>query len=282
MKQTEFGKTLAKVRKSKGLTQIELADKCSLSSRTIQRIEAGIVSPRSYTIRTLSAALDYDFLKELSIEVVDEQKCELRRFGKWFFFQIIDLFNFKTNIMRKLLILTTISVLVAIAVLFFSNKTSAQESDTLINFLTIECKVDISQKEALKIIGNINKKAQYHNKSIDLLKTYAEKSDFNYDTYVHLAVLIASFGYATQSAMEIANITFMTNKECKLFKDIASLIFLYHGNGANTFVELAKSASQAKTEDEIKNIQESIQTYKTQAKFSNLNEAFEKQKIKDN
>jgi len=35
-------------------------EKCNISVRTLQRIETGEVTPRSYTIKTILAALDYD------------------------------------------------------------------------------------------------------------------------------------------------------------------------------------------------------------------------------
>ena len=57
MKQPELGKILSNLRNSKGLTQEELVEKCNISVRTIQRIEAGEVTPRSYTIKTILAAL---------------------------------------------------------------------------------------------------------------------------------------------------------------------------------------------------------------------------------
>lgn len=59
MKQPELGKKIASLRKSRGMTQEELVEKCNLSVRTIQRIEAGEATPRSYTIKTILAALDY-------------------------------------------------------------------------------------------------------------------------------------------------------------------------------------------------------------------------------
>lgn len=59
MKQPELGKKISELRKAKGLTQEELVEKCNLNVRTIQRIEAGEVSPRSYTVKALFAALDY-------------------------------------------------------------------------------------------------------------------------------------------------------------------------------------------------------------------------------
>lgn len=60
MKQPELGKRILHLRESKGLTQEELVTKCNLNVRTIQRIEAGEVTPRSYTIRTIFDALEVD------------------------------------------------------------------------------------------------------------------------------------------------------------------------------------------------------------------------------
>lgn len=60
MKQPELGKIITNLRNEKGLTQEELVEKCNISVRTIQRIEAGEVTPRNYTIKTILAALDYN------------------------------------------------------------------------------------------------------------------------------------------------------------------------------------------------------------------------------
>ncbi|WP_296705164.1 helix-turn-helix transcriptional regulator [Algoriphagus sp.] len=57
MKQPELGKKISEMRKAKGLTQEELVEMCNLNVRTIQRIEAGEVTPRSYTIKALFEAL---------------------------------------------------------------------------------------------------------------------------------------------------------------------------------------------------------------------------------
>ncbi|WPR73692.1 helix-turn-helix transcriptional regulator [Algoriphagus sp. NG3] len=57
MKQPELGKKISEMRQAKGLTQEELVEKCNLNVRTIQRIEAGEVTPRSYTIKALFEAL---------------------------------------------------------------------------------------------------------------------------------------------------------------------------------------------------------------------------------
>ena len=83
MKQPELGKKIAELRKAKGLTQEELVERCNLSVRTLQRIEAGEVVPRSHTIRVIFAALDY--------KVYDSSNIRLRLFFK----QVKELFNLK-------------------------------------------------------------------------------------------------------------------------------------------------------------------------------------------
>tara|TARA_B100001146_G_scaffold19676_1_gene15143 strand:+ start:1513 stop:2352 length:840 start_codon:yes stop_codon:yes gene_type:complete len=63
MKQPELGKTIIELRKQKGLTQEELVEKCNITVRTIQRIEAGETTPRSYTIKTLLNAMGFEYEK---------------------------------------------------------------------------------------------------------------------------------------------------------------------------------------------------------------------------
>lgn len=70
IKQPELGKKISEMRKAKGLTQEELVELCNLNVRTIQRIEAGEVTPRSYTIKALFSALgagDLDFRESKEI-----------------------------------------------------------------------------------------------------------------------------------------------------------------------------------------------------------------------
>lgn len=97
LQQPALGKKIVKLRKAKGLTQDELVEKCNLSVRTLQRIESGEVMPRSYTIKLIFAALGY--------EAYDLGVSERLGFHKVFSY-IIDLFNLKTNTMRKLTILS--------------------------------------------------------------------------------------------------------------------------------------------------------------------------------
>ena len=77
MKQPELGKKISELRKARGLTQEELVEKCNIGVRTIQRIEAGEVTPRSYTIKTILAALESD------IKLVSEEENIPDTFTKW-------------------------------------------------------------------------------------------------------------------------------------------------------------------------------------------------------
>ena len=64
MNQPDLGLRVNELRQQKGLTQEQLAEKCEVSTRTIQRIENGEVDPRSYTLQCLSENLDFDFMEE--------------------------------------------------------------------------------------------------------------------------------------------------------------------------------------------------------------------------
>jgi transcriptional regulator with XRE-family HTH domain len=61
MNQPELGKKIAALRNEKGLTQEELVAKCNISVRTIQRIESGEVIPRSYTLKSIFNALEFNY-----------------------------------------------------------------------------------------------------------------------------------------------------------------------------------------------------------------------------
>lgn len=77
MKQPELGRKITLLRKEKGFTQEELVDKCNISVRTLQRIEAGEVTPRSYTVKTILAALDYDLSK------ISDDDGNKKSFAEW-------------------------------------------------------------------------------------------------------------------------------------------------------------------------------------------------------
>ncbi len=64
MNQPDLGLRVIELRQQKGFTQEQLAEKCEVSPRTIQRIESGEVDPRSYTLQCLSDSLDFDFMED--------------------------------------------------------------------------------------------------------------------------------------------------------------------------------------------------------------------------
>ena len=64
MNQPDLRLKVTELRQQKNLTQEQLAEKCEVSARTIQRIESGEVDPRAYTLQCLSTVLDFDFTED--------------------------------------------------------------------------------------------------------------------------------------------------------------------------------------------------------------------------
>ena len=114
MKEMDFSVKLTETRKSKGLTQEEVAERCNLNVRTIQRIESGQVKPRAHTIRTISDALEINLSN--SAEIGDRS----------FIWHIKDLFNFKTHKMRKFTVLSSSALLILVTIIFISGSIQAQ------------------------------------------------------------------------------------------------------------------------------------------------------------
>ncbi|MFT4737883.1 MAG: transcriptional regulator with XRE-family HTH domain [Cyclobacteriaceae bacterium] len=150
----DFRTKLIEVRKANGLTQEELASKCNVTARTIQRIESGEVQPRAHTIRTLSEALGFEFFnssKNLNNHSI--------------FWHIKDLFNLKTHKMRKVSILSLVAIAFALTTLHIqaqpsfkknpkSGITISQNKDNSIeridvvftNELTLDSLIDIKKR----------------------------------------------------------------------------------------------------------------------------------------
>lgn len=76
---SSLGRQIKEARKSLGLTQVELADRCRLNIRTIQRIENEAVAPRLYTLRIISEALDIPLVKNGEDNTGDEELKKLRQ-----------------------------------------------------------------------------------------------------------------------------------------------------------------------------------------------------------
>ncbi len=136
MKQPELGKKIAELRKAKGLTQDELVEKCNINVRTLQRIETGEATPRSYTIKIIFAALDYN--------IYDSTKSLTSRFiriegtiSKWLeqlYKYVIDLFNLKTKTMKKITILSVPFFTICAFLLFsYNSNVKAQNRQAIIS-----------------------------------------------------------------------------------------------------------------------------------------------------
>ena len=128
MKQPHLGRKIADLRKSKGFTQEELVEKCNLNVRTLQRIEAGEVSPRSYTQRLIFKALEYDIHESDGTFSINIGKA-ISAIGiglERLFRSVLDLFNLKTHTMRKLSILAVTAVLIGLGLTALATKSNAQ------------------------------------------------------------------------------------------------------------------------------------------------------------
>lgn len=128
MKQPHLGRKIAELRKAKGFTQEELVEKCNLSVRTLQRIESGDVSPRSYTQRLIFKALEYDIHDSAgSLSMKIERTFSV--LGRWLerlFRKFLDLFNLKTKPMKKIAILTITCGLIGFGLFALCTKSNAQ------------------------------------------------------------------------------------------------------------------------------------------------------------
>lgn len=81
----QLGKKIQELRKEKGMTQEDLADKTGLNIRTIQRIENGDVDPRSYTLNQIAEALGVE-IKDLVRDENNQNKPRETETRKWLTF----------------------------------------------------------------------------------------------------------------------------------------------------------------------------------------------------
>ena len=132
MKQPDLGKKVSELRLAKGLTQSELAEKCNLSLRTIQRIETADVTPRSYTVKLIFGCLDYQIYNSFGrfSYNIDRLAYKLRVWLRQFYRYVLDLFNLKTNAMKKITILLASASIILLFV-FMKLDTNAQGTDDI-------------------------------------------------------------------------------------------------------------------------------------------------------
>lgn len=125
IQQPELGKKIAGLRKSKGYTQEELVEKCNLSVRTLQRIEAGEVTPRTYTVKLIFEVLelDLDLVFNSHQEII---KGHTQTRLEQFYISFIDVFNLKTNTMKKISILSVGIFMLILGITSLTNNSFGQ------------------------------------------------------------------------------------------------------------------------------------------------------------
>lgn len=131
MTQPELGKKIAELRKAKGFTQEELVEKCNLSVRTLQRIESGEVAPRTYTIRLIFTALDFDIHEDPG-KGFSETKFRVSDRLNQFYGFVFEMFNFKSHPMKKITILAVTLGLIFAGVFILSSESKAQKAEKVI------------------------------------------------------------------------------------------------------------------------------------------------------
>ena len=114
MQQPDLGKTIAKHRRSRGVTQEELAIRCGCTVRTVQRIESGSVMPRKYTLDRISEVLEGELFGTKPHFFLRAQE------------NLRDLFNFKKNKMAKISFLSSVLLTTGLGVFLLSAESKAQ------------------------------------------------------------------------------------------------------------------------------------------------------------
>ncbi|MBN2893032.1 MAG: helix-turn-helix transcriptional regulator [Bacteroidales bacterium] len=127
MEQPELGRKVAEIRNAIGMTQDELSQKCNLSLRTIQRIESGLVNPRSYSLKLIGEKLGYNFYYS---EKKSKKMSSLSTGINNLILQIIQLFNLKTNTMKKLSILSATFILTSLGIFMLCTDSNAQKTES--------------------------------------------------------------------------------------------------------------------------------------------------------
>lgn len=147
MQKLDFRTKLIEVRKAKGLTQQEVAEKCKITVRTIQRIESGTVIPRAFTIKVIGEALGFDFFEASNTEYeafTENQNSNLK--GHKVLWYLKDLFNLKTNTMKKVSILSSLLLIIGLLFAFIIDTKAQSENQKNLKSLTIQLNEDNSIK----------------------------------------------------------------------------------------------------------------------------------------
>lgn len=175
MKQPDLGKKIIELRKAKGLTQEELVEKCNLSVRTLQRIESGEVTPRSYTLKIIFSALDYNFYDspESSHNWIRLTGSILTIWLGHFIRYVSDLFNLKTNTMKILSILSVTFIAIILGLFALCSESKAQKVEKVIK------SIETLQNKSNKWIntGQVDSILTLYRDDATVIPTCANKSE---------------------------------------------------------------------------------------------------------
>jgi transcriptional regulator with XRE-family HTH domain len=158
MNQPDLGKKIAELRKAKGLTQEELVEKCNLNVRTLQRIESGEVTPRSYTIKTIFTALDYNIYdsSEITSNKFRNNEFIISYWLEQFYRCVFDLFNLKTNTMKKVTILSIILSAIIFGLFTIITESKAQKESKIDSNVSAKISTSKSPNSAIIVSGTYN------------------------------------------------------------------------------------------------------------------------------
>ena len=76
----KLGERIKEIRVSKGMTQLELAEKSGIALRTVQRIENNEVTPSFYSLNAIGEALDIKLNADLFIETDNKFEFKIKFF----------------------------------------------------------------------------------------------------------------------------------------------------------------------------------------------------------
>ena len=222
MKQPELGRKVAEIRKAKGMTQDELSQNCNLNLRTIQRIESGTVNPRSYTLKLIGEKLGYDFYY---LERKSKKMSSLFKRKSNLILQIIQLFNLKTNTMKKLSILSATFVFSVLGVLILSTDSKAQKAENKFTSSNGRGIIFMFPKEMKIHISNTNDTADYrigefliqeYEKNLFLNGKYAGKANIGDTVFLDDGKLILENSFWTVNSTYGSYIVYQFPKSLKL------------------------------------------------------------------
>jgi transcriptional regulator with XRE-family HTH domain len=109
MEPATVGELVQKKRMEKGLTQEDLAARCRLDTRTVQRVEKGEVKPYFSTLKALSGVLEFDFVAEMNAKPWDFSPDDIRAYREIFA---------KRRTIRIVLMIIALAAMLAVAASF--------------------------------------------------------------------------------------------------------------------------------------------------------------------